>query len=628
MTTTTALGVAETTMRAAIAAAGRIPSIEPPESAALVAQRMANAVRSLEARRLSVDKAIQACSDVLGLRSCATGIEAAIQREDLKGACELVLRFRAIERAAEAGGEAYETSLASARLATARVNKIVRERYFEACAAREGLESWLELLEPLGLANDACVSAFLEYARHVLREAVATSMEQEDRLQKVINNIAACVTKTLPLCEKLGDATKKQTLILAHDACETAALAVVARFASERRLASIAARAARRDPEDYCPDDDTLEDVATVLQRLETWDRFVRHAGGSTVRKEVFDASRLSQAAAEMSGWYAALESRALETNLATAQRLDNIKKLTEGSSSSADDSFYACRETALRAVGCGNARAAQLVLDDLAAQLQKTVFRALSTRTHKAIAKGAFLEAQIALNTMERASRLLSKLNADVSEEIRLSYGHQQNKPHLFLQEEERDNNSEKKLSSVTAAREAYASTIAKKLPLPSLPSIQQYASSRYSLDERTFQSLQKTDDWPTKVQNLLEVPSVLSESNLHAVAGLVASQFGAKLEEKCGGGVTVFGAMQLDRDVRAFRAILLTSFNHAPTIRDGLARIQLVATILSVEDAPDVAFFVPKCPDLARIVSLRHWSDSDRALLDKMLHQDITTT
>ena len=67
-----------------------------------------------------------------------------------------VKKFRAIEAAAEAGGDALATELGAMRAATARVETLVRARLHEAATARDdaALRRWLPVVRDLELVDD------------------------------------------------------------------------------------------------------------------------------------------------------------------------------------------------------------------------------------------------------------------------------------------------------------------------------------------------------------------------------------------------------------------------------------------------------------------------------------------
>ena len=94
---------------------------------------------------------------MLSLRDCAAGVGAAVATDDLETAAAHVAKFRLIEGAARAGGPALEGELEAMRRCTARVEGVVRDRFREACVARDGdaVRRWLPLLKELNLADEA-----------------------------------------------------------------------------------------------------------------------------------------------------------------------------------------------------------------------------------------------------------------------------------------------------------------------------------------------------------------------------------------------------------------------------------------------------------------------------------------
>uniref|UniRef100_A0A7S3NKV8 Component of oligomeric Golgi complex 4 n=1 Tax=Aureoumbra lagunensis TaxID=44058 RepID=A0A7S3NKV8_9STRA len=419
-----------------------------------IAYVLALEIRVLDKNRERAEKGVLASRDVLGLRSCAAKISDAIEEEKLDIATAQIIKLRKIEKAAEAGGDAYEKELAAGRTAALRAQQLIRERYFEACIARDGsrIEMYIEFLRVLDLVNDSCVSAFLDFFRYELRTAAALGLEsnQDEKehylisLQKIVNAVFGVVQTSLfkKVCQAFEEAKSndggQRALLLAHDAAETALLAVCARFAAEQRLASLAASAQRRDSDTYDDSDSgaetldaLLEDTAVVLQRLETWDRFARHIASTIVHcsTTIFANTRLTQAAAELGGWYALLELNLLRNGLRleAKQCFDLVKeradffwrayqKAYQQSSSittnkkfdkyaedddtlaavledtpisaTADDGMYAIKRALLRAASTGHGGACGNILSETINILDASLLHDLSTTAHTCIAQ------------------------------------------------------------------------------------------------------------------------------------------------------------------------------------------------------------------------------------------------
>ena len=82
-----------------------------PRVAARRAGALAERIRRADDRRARLAQAIQAATDVLSLRDCAAGVDAAVATDDLETAAAHVAKFRLIEGAARAGGPALEGEL-------------------------------------------------------------------------------------------------------------------------------------------------------------------------------------------------------------------------------------------------------------------------------------------------------------------------------------------------------------------------------------------------------------------------------------------------------------------------------------------------------------------------------------
>lgn len=615
--------------------------------AAMAVSSMAESVRRLEHRRLRVEAALEATEAVMSLRSCASGVEAAIRKEDFETACELVQKYKNIQGA----GEAYETEAAAMRLATARVNQLVRERFFEACAARDDVKRWLDLLKRLDLVNDACEGSFLEYFRYRLKDAVGRALQcEDDKLSSVVNEVYKVVSELAGPCRRaLGLSTAKSALLLAHDACEASALAVVARFASENRLASLAAQAKRNELESLPENaEDTLEDIARVLRHLETWKRFVAHIAKTLDIIDVsFDESRLSLACDEMAEWYAVLENRSLLSNLPSVDDVDGC--------------FYVICESAMRAISTGCVKAADGALRDVNEALL-TVLKALSSKALAALAskKGFILvalqeeeedltECQMAVNKVETAGNLLETLLEKLEAEIEENYG-KKSRPNTAI--------FDRKMFSEALSRSLEALTNALLMrPLmanyltPELPASVQYLLNpvdfdgvatagpsvhRYSLDDSGFQALERSDDFAIKlasdqVRDAVErATGELSVENRTRVAGMFGSMISSSLTDyvtKLGTQVcqlTPIGAMQFEKDVRSIRSALSLVLDRK-AIRDSLSDLHLMASVLCSQDTQDVLYYTTSLSNqqLLDIVKLKQWSDNERNKLQTILSQ-----
>ena len=402
------------------------------EDAARRAGALAERIRRADDRRARLAQAIQAATDVLSLRDCAAGVDAAVATDDLETAAAHVAKFRLIEGAARAGGPALEGELEAMRRCTARVEGVVRDRFREACVARDGdaVRRWLPLLKELDLADEAATEAFLDHFREDLRQAVSKVLQDAESpplvtLRTAINAVAGVVSSTLAQAHGALEAHRggPRALLLAHDACETASLTCVARFAADSRIASCAAEALRDDrwptegPAAMALDalDGLLEDAATALRHLETWRRFAAHQARSVLREDVFGAeTRLNAAAAELGEWYAVLECRLCLAALRAAETLDTSVDVvaslvrddvdvfgdaaaaaTVAHGSSADDAFWAARRSAARALSSGHAAAADNVVAFVCDRLARETLHGLATRCFDGLAgAGALIKA------------------------------------------------------------------------------------------------------------------------------------------------------------------------------------------------------------------------------------------
>ena len=402
------------------------------EDAARRAGALAERIRRADDRRARLAQAIQAATDVLSLRDCAAGVDAAVATDDLETAAAHVAKFRLIEGAARAGGPALEGELEAMRRCTARVEGVVRDRFREACVARDGdaVRRWLPLLKELNLADEAATEAFLDHFREDLRQAVSKVLQDAESpplvtLRTAINAVAGVVSSTLAQAHGALEAHRggPRALLLAHDACETASLTCVARFAADSRIASCAAEALRDDrwptegPAAMALDalDGLLEDAATALRHLETWRRFAAHQARSVLREDVFGAeTRLNAAAAELGEWYAVLECRLCLAALRAAETLDTSADVVASlvrddvdvfgdaaaaamvaHGSSADDAFWAARRSAARALSSGHAAAADNVVAFVCDRLARETLHGLATRCFDGLAgAGALIKA------------------------------------------------------------------------------------------------------------------------------------------------------------------------------------------------------------------------------------------
>ena len=166
-------------------------------------------------------------------------------------------------------------------------------------------------------------------------------------------------------------------------------------------------------------------------------------------------------------------------------------------------------------------------------------------------------------------------------------------------------------------------------------VPEFQRTKTHRTVDRKAGFDALGRVDDFAPKLQRacfqlLPRAVSRLSPSNKAAVVGGVAAALARRLEaelKKCAAWayVTPFGALQLDRDVRALKHALTHALGESKdaaghqthaAIRDATQRLQKVANVLSVETVADAAFYVSKhlpAEDVQTLLRLKDWDDDD---------------
>jgi len=388
---------------------------EQIEESRILSERVSRTVRQLDEAQMNVQHALALVEDVVNLKGCAQGVVAALKEDDLVGATGYVRQFHDIASVAAKASADYDCMVRAERDLQSRVL-----RHFDAAAgAADGAElaKYCALLGPLGLASEG-VAGYLSFARASLKTVIgaagdgqtsggrtASAEDMSDAaggaLSKLFNGAAAFLQAHVAVCAAaLSRADGGAALLqLVHADVEEVACGILRAYVDNMGLPGHAAKTSAGDGSGegdrgkggsalgklagavsagadgsraslagYAGGlnelNETLEGVALVMQHVESYDRFVRHAAFEleaqdttpsaiaassrsvvgtdtdadvirhpvamrddhvTDRRVLPPQTKLNEALAELGGYYTLLERVQLRASLKRALALDAL---------------------------------------------------------------------------------------------------------------------------------------------------------------------------------------------------------------------------------------------------------------------------------------------------------------
>jgi len=338
-----------------------------------LADKMSCSVRKLDERQMRVQRVLALVEDIINLKTCAEGVERALEEGDLPDATSYVRQFHSIEGAAAKASEHYDFMVSS----EARLKETVM-RKVQLAVSRSNLEDvfkFCPLLGPLGLAEEGA-KIYESFAERLLKEGLDPLAGEVGKVQavqllpKIYNAAAGFLQYHLPLVAhgfKQVDADVSLIRLVQRE-CEDAAIPVIRRFIKARGLkekcrvvASASPMGGREDEEGgeeggagrreggvegLLPSgelDGLMDELALVIQHTESYDRFVRYlaaeakktsssSSSSTEEKKglvvLAVATDLNGAIAEVSGPFAVLENHLMRSSIVKALQIDELPPL------------------------------------------------------------------------------------------------------------------------------------------------------------------------------------------------------------------------------------------------------------------------------------------------------------
>jgi hypothetical protein len=339
-----------------------------------LADKMSCSVRKLDERQMRVQRVLALVEDIINLKTCAEGVERALEEGDLPDATSYVRQFHSIEGAAAKASEHYDFMVSS----EARLKETVM-RKVQLAVSRSNLEDvfkFCPLLGPLGLAEEGA-KIYESFAERLLKEGLDPLASEVGKVQavqllpKIYNVAAGFLQHHLPLVAhgfKQVDADVSLIRLVQRE-CEDAAIPVIRRFIKARGLkekcrvvASASPMGGREEEEGeeegegrreggregLLPSGDLdglMDELALVIQHTESYDRFVRYLAAEAKKTSSSTNSSSSEggkkelvvlpvvtdlngAIAEVSGPFAVLENHLMRSSIIKALQIDELPPL------------------------------------------------------------------------------------------------------------------------------------------------------------------------------------------------------------------------------------------------------------------------------------------------------------
>ncbi len=341
-----------------------------------LADKMSCSVRKLDERQMRVQHVLALVEDIINLKTCAEGVERALEEGDLPDATSYVRQFHSIEGAAAKASDHYDLIVSS----EARLKETVM-RKVQLAVSRSNLEDvfkFCPLLGPLGLAEEGA-KIYESFAERLLKEGLdplaseAGKVQAVQLLPKIYNVAAGFLQHHLPLVTHgFKQVNADVSLIrLVQRECEDVAIPVIKRFIKARGLkgkcrivANASPMGGREGGEEEEEGgtkreggkgglllsgdvDGLMDELALVIQHTESYDRFVRYlaaeakktssssSSSSSIQESGIEedkglivlpvATDLNGAITEVSGPFAVLENHLMRSSIHKALEIDEL---------------------------------------------------------------------------------------------------------------------------------------------------------------------------------------------------------------------------------------------------------------------------------------------------------------
>eukprot|EP00794_Sanderia_malayensis_P019155 gene19155-21075_t len=568
-----------------------------------LAEKVSSKVRILDLVKSRVQDTIKRVDDILDLKSCVEGVEAALEKEEFEQAAAYIHRYLSLDERAlreilpdNSEGTDLKHSFNFLHDAQSRLQDQVRQKFDTAMEKGNGaaVERFFKLFPLVGFEDEGLVASMAE-----INLDSAVRIDPTDRRANIIfadtltllfEGIARIIEDHQPLVDTYyGPGRMTSVLDQLQEECDVQSQKVVEQFLLSRKFEPMT------DLESI-PEDERTEDAIAVEDRL------ISNCG-------------LSRKLQTLIGDYILMEEYFMREMTLKAVSMD----LTEGDSqisSMVDDVFFIIQKSLMRTVSTSNMDAICAMVNNASSLILSDYKETLRTRI-----KGGYPSSSLDISGMLQGKLQSASQNQDTAtlrrnflvalNNIEVSTDNLQKLKNIIKFECDKlfskiGNTGKEKvescLSDMTSCTQALKDLLQQGISqlstngvLPKLnTSIDGFSSISHTLSEDDF-SLYEVDD--PFVQNFIaalekalsSIKVSLTTSNYEIVVSQVCTAIAARLEKsvmKC--SFNRLGGLQFDKELRALVSYLTNTTEW--TVRDKFARLTQVATILNLEKVSEL--------------------------------------
>uniref|UniRef100_A0A8C4QWS1 Conserved oligomeric Golgi complex subunit 4 n=1 Tax=Eptatretus burgeri TaxID=7764 RepID=A0A8C4QWS1_EPTBU len=603
-----------------------------------LAENISSKVRELDVAKTRVYQASQRADDILDLKLCTDGVQAALADEDYEKAAAHIHRFLSLDSAvitlSQQGpeGGAWADGLERLRAAEQQLKQLVAEQFEAAVRAGDGaqVERFFKLFPLLGLQNEGLMRIGRYLSQQIARQAekqlqVSENMESgekraavifADNLTLLFEGVARVVEAQQPVVETYyGPGQLPALLAQLQPEVDRQARHVLDGFAARRdvqrkyqQVQSSLLRGNAGDKMEPRKLDSLLAELTLMNARSELYLRFLRRrvtadleacepdvrAGEQAKLEQLLSGCGLSCAMQELMGEYVTMEEYFMKENVNKAVTMESVEK-GQHTSSMVDDVFFIIKKCVGRALASSSVDCLCAMINH-ATTLLDTHFRELLVgRLQQGFPAGALQDLQRGVSS---AVSLVQSGAASL-----VQPGRFEPRPVDSSQEAQRVflvtlNNAElccEYIHTLNSSLEEGISDLNNSSIKPQVkPWISNFLSVSHNIEEEEFNDYEANDPWVQQFilnleQMMTEFKTSLSLRIYEQLLVLVTSMIAVELEKVVMKATfSRLGGLQFDKDLRALVAYLTSVSSWS--VRDKFARLSQIGTILNLERVSEI--------------------------------------
>lgn len=406
-----------------------------------LAENVSSKVRQLDLTKKRLYQAIQRADDILDLKFCTDGVQAALQNQNYEQAAAHIHRYLSldqsiIELSKDGDGSSVEASLALLKDAEVQLKELMIKRLEDAVSKDDmaEVERFFKILPLLGLHNEG-LALFANYlskqlavkAKENLENAITSEKGDRrsplifaDTMTLLLEGIARIIETHQPIVETYYGPGHLHTLLTHLQVeCDKQAQSVVEKFNENRdydvkfqMVQAILQKGLSAEKIVLKELDAVLSEVTLMNSRVELYLRFLRRrmmadfevtdtlSAENVSREHIQDVEsllnecQLSRQMQELIGYYIPMEEHYMRETVNKAVTMDTWE-VGQMTSSMVDDVFYIVKKCISRALGSNSSDCACAMINHATSLLEQDFREVLATRLRMGYPSSALADLQ-----------------------------------------------------------------------------------------------------------------------------------------------------------------------------------------------------------------------------------------